>query len=215
MTAPAYAEQYCEAYAQLGIRLKPAHGVPVEELTVDGQLIPLALREYYRVAGREERLNQVHDRLLLPDDWFMDGGRLCFMEENQGAVSWGVKLDGGDDPMVEQGANAGEKPLDWYSELTPCSTFLLTMLYWHASFGVGLKYTGMAVVSDDFQAVLDRELQFTGEVQELRTYTSRDFIGTAFSLVKMGEELHLYAGFSTRHSMDTLARQLNVQWEEL
>ncbi|WBO69057.1 SMI1/KNR4 family protein [Streptomyces camelliae] len=59
-----------------------------------GVSLPSALGEMYRLLGRRRDLTSNHDRLLHPDQLYIDARSeaLVFREENQGACSWGVLL---------------------------------------------------------------------------------------------------------------------------
>ena len=101
-----------------------------------GVRIPRALREYYAVAGREERFNLVDQRLLPPSRWEVDSKRLVFMEENQVVCIWGVSLRrfGSSDPPVSEGFPDGEGA-SWVPLKRTSSAFLMAMLHRQAVCG--------------------------------------------------------------------------------
>src|SRR5687768_8324301 len=51
--------------------------------------LPLALREWYRLAGRRNDVWNQQDHLLPPDKLDIDDGVLTFYAENQGVTFWG------------------------------------------------------------------------------------------------------------------------------
>jgi hypothetical protein len=99
-----------------------------------GVRLPAAVRDYYLLAGRLDRLNRTHNRLFAPDEVRVEDGHLSFMEENQAVVHWGlpVKRLSAEDPVVHQRANVDDAR--WYSEKMWFSTFLIRMYDWQAGF---------------------------------------------------------------------------------
>ncbi|HEX8834169.1 MAG TPA: hypothetical protein VF719_08210 [Abditibacteriaceae bacterium] len=103
-----------------------------------GLRLPLSLREYYRVAGCLDELNENYNRLYSPEELRIDDGYLVFMEENQVVVFWAVPVRHlcEEDPVVWQ--RVREKPGEWYeavgTEKHPdpmsVSQFLLRMFLW-------------------------------------------------------------------------------------
>src|SRR5687767_13749169 len=102
--------QYRESFSALGVRLERTDGCTVEEVSAAerrlGLRTPAAIRDYFLLAGREARINQAHNHLLGPSEWFVDSGHLVFLAENQNVVLWGLPVsDARDDPAVLQGVN--------------------------------------------------------------------------------------------------------------
>jgi hypothetical protein len=85
-----------------------------------GVRLPGSLKEYYLVAGREKRINQLHNRLLPPEKLRIDSERLVFMEENQWVVYWGVPAvrETEPDAAVFQGVNRRDKESSGIPRLT-------------------------------------------------------------------------------------------------
>ena len=211
-----FADRYRAAFASLGITLQPKHGLNAQALTsikLEGLRLPLALEEYLLVAGCEPTLNHSFNRLLAPEDIFVEAGRIVFMEENQRVVYWGVRGDTDDpNPVVEQGVNAEHQPLEWHSELTDCATFLEVMLYWQASFGGGLPYCASSEVPSEVQQQLERDFRYVGRADQLHAY-ARD--GCALTFLKWeGDEWRLFGGFKTKKVQNAVGRELGVDWEE-
>lgn len=214
------AERYRAAFQSLGLPLRPKDGLKPESLEgikLEGLVWPVALRDYYLVAGNEETLNQSFNRLLEPKDIFVDAGRIVFMEENQGVVYWGVKADGMiENPIVEQGVNIEGKAIEWHSEGSDCAGFLEAMLYWQASFGGGLKYPVQAQVGPDFKLRLEQDFRFAGKIGEMHAF-ARD--GCAITFLKWfdqgaGDEFRVFAGFTKKKLQTALGKELGLIWEE-
>jgi cell wall assembly regulator SMI1 len=94
--------------------------------------LPLALREYYRVAGNLARLNKRHNQLLDLSDLVVEDNHLIFMHENQGVVSWGVRIEdlSREDPEVWQRNNS--EPVVWRAEEMTVSRFIPAMFLWQS-----------------------------------------------------------------------------------
>jgi hypothetical protein len=99
--------------------------------------LPLALREYYEVAGKLS-INTDHNKLYSPPDLLVREGKLLFMEENQAVVFWGMDLKelGQLDPEVFQAANVDE--LVWYSEERKFSDWIIKVLEWQSGLDPGI-----------------------------------------------------------------------------
>ncbi len=100
-----------------------------------GLRLPVALRAYYRLAGEAE-INTLHNQLLPPEDLEVQEGHLLFMDENQGVVSWGVRVKdlGAPDPVVQQRNNT--PPCRWFSERKRFTAFLTSLFRWYEETGV-------------------------------------------------------------------------------
>jgi hypothetical protein len=210
-----YAERYRAAFGSLGFPLRQPDGLKTEALklmNLEGVHLPFALHEYFLVAGNEAVLNQSFNRLLEPRSVFVDAGRIVFMEENQGVVYWGIKPDGTDNPVVEQGLNIEGKAIEWHSEDTDCAGFLEAMLYWQAGFGGGLKYPVQASVDPDFAARLEASFRFVGRIGEMQAF-ARD--GCAITFLKwFDDEYRVFAGFSKKKLQTAVGQELGLIWEE-
>ena len=90
--------------------LKPGDGYSAAELDAAekrlGLKLPLALREWYQLAGKRKDITAAQNFLRSPDRLYTqeeDGARvLCFYTENQAVVNWGVLVSdlNLDDPPV-------------------------------------------------------------------------------------------------------------------
>lgn len=103
--------------------------------------LPLALREYYQVLGRFDRLNTAYNHLLTLDEMLFSGSMLRFMDENQSVCTWAIhQADlNKPNPPVYQG-NPISNPR-WYDEKLQLSEFLTLMIYQQAVWG-GLGFIG-------------------------------------------------------------------------
>jgi hypothetical protein len=101
-----------------------------------GFCLPVALREYFLIAGNADDANRMHNVLFRPDELLVEDGYLVFMEENQAVVHWGIPVEHlhEPDPNVWQRVN-GPEP-EWYSEELPFSSFMIENLAWQAGLEV-------------------------------------------------------------------------------
>jgi hypothetical protein len=218
-----YADRYRRTYAILGHELTPRDGRAESRIAAAearlGIRVPKSLRDYYLVAGRERRFNQVHNRLLAPDGWRVERGRLVFMEENQAVVSWGVEAipRPAGDPPVFQGVE--DETIRWYREHDKCSVFLLGMLHWQGAFGGAMRHTGTAPVPRGVVNELDRDWRFVGEVNKMRAYHRP---GQAVCFLKWDDPFmregqsspwRVFAGASTGRGLRGIAEALDVTFE--
>lgn len=149
---PSFQKYYRRLFEMMGRPLSKSSGLPVGALAAAekrlGVHVPQALRDYYRVAGGERRVNTCHNRLLPPHKWRVDHRRLIFMEENQSVVFWAVPVGrrAAIDPPVDQGVN--DEPIGWAREHSRCSIFLTVMLHYQAVNG-GLRFCASAEAPDE------------------------------------------------------------------
>jgi hypothetical protein len=136
-----------------------------------GIAAPPALRDFYAVAGRERRFSHSHNRVLSPRDWFVDKGRLVFMEENQAVVLWGVSLrmPHDDDPPVDQAVNH-DGELRWSRVSRHCSRFLAVELHYQAVCG-GFRHCAAASPPDGLKRRLKGSWSCLGTVNRLTAYS--------------------------------------------
>ncbi len=203
--------EYSRLFSRLGVQLEPGDGFGREELLAAEQRlaapIPEALHAYYRIAGRETQFNQAHNRLMPPDDWFVDAGHLVFLEENQNVVFWGVPTTPRtDDPPVEQGVNGDT--LEWHAEHHQCSIFLRVMLVWQATMG-GFGRTWSARVAPDFPDALQDWLAL-GTINELHAYC-RDRLALCF--LPWSDGPRIFASGEKPDDLESLAGRLGIEWD--
>lgn len=172
-----------------------------------------SLRGYYLTLGNLRALNDAHNRLLAPKDWFLDGGKLVFMVENQAVLYWGVEATQSpdEDAAVFQGINRLPEAIDWNPECDRCSEFLLVMLHWQAVMG-GLEWLGMAdevgpAVADYLAAAWRRVGGYSGMVAYRRE-------GQAACLLS-DDNGPLYVGGRTESQFEAIASDLRAVGVEL
>lgn len=204
--------QYRAAFSNLGRPLKNEDAVSEEEISaVETRLsctFPASLRDFVCVAGRADDFFGAFDRLISLEEWFVDDGKLGFMEENQAVVLWAVALDGSEDPPIFQATN--EAPLTWDEVSARCSEFLMIMLHFEASFGGAMPYCGSAMVKPRTRALLDKEWNFVGEMTEMRAYHQT---GCALCFTKWDGDWQIFAGATEQSTLDEIAKKLKIKFE--
>lgn len=145
---------FATEFNQLKVRLfgDPNHSANISAEEIGGaearlgHKVPVILRQYYRIVGRDHLISAVYNRLLNPENLRIAGDVLVFAEENQCVVRWGIPVDrlSGPDPPVVQGQS--DEATHWYPESEPLSGFLKRFLYWQAVNG-GLPYGGVAEIT--------------------------------------------------------------------
>jgi hypothetical protein len=171
-----------------------------------GVRLPAALRDYYLGVGNLRSLNAAHNRLLAPNDWFLEGGKLVFMVENQGVVYWGmeaVELPD-DDPPVFQGVNLLPKAIEWHPEHEPCSEWLLIMLHWQAVCG-GLEWIGMADVGQVVIEYFEHRWQLVGKQEGIIAFRRE---GQAACFIGEGDAQSLYVGANSEELFTQIRAEL-------
>jgi hypothetical protein len=173
-----------------------------------GVKLPAVLREYYLLAGRFDQFNRAHNRLLRPEEWSVDGGKLVFLEENQCVVFWGVEAITSpiDDPPVYQGQNVRARPTEWYLEHERCSEFLLVMLHLQAVWGGYGFLGGTEVASEALEKFLTGWTP-VGSVNELLAF-NRD--GKVACVIKSKGSLQLYVGGRTEQDFEVIENDLEA-----
>ena len=212
MPPPAdFEERYRDAFAGLHVGLLPGDACTVNELAVVerslGISLPASLRGYFRAAGRESRLNQAHNHLLSPREWFVDSNHLVFLAESQDVVFWGVRLDAAErDPPVSQGVN--RERIEWHPEHSSCAEFLCVMLHWQAVMGA-FGRTWSAVVGRDFPVRLEGWTR-VGESNGMQAF-ARD--GIALCWLRWDEEWRIFVAASDHAKVERLDDSLSVAWD--
>ena len=205
-----YSTKYRQAIETLAGPVAFEDGVPNGEILASERRLnielPRALREYYLMAGRLERLNHAHNRLYSPHDWFVDADKLVFMEENQSVVFWGIPISEGssNDPPVLQGVNVKDQPIEWHPEHGSCSEFLLIMLHWQAVCG-GMAFTAGADIPPMTLSRIRASWPLVGEMGGMLAF-ARD--GGAACVIGEGEALQLFVAGRTEHDFNLIDGEL-------
>jgi hypothetical protein len=161
-----YAERYCKALEAFADPLTPADRTPAEEISKAesrlGISLPEALRAYYLALGRHS-VNQACDRLLPPDEWYIDQGYLTFVEGHHNTFFWGFPLyDTSEDPAICLGS-LGHNTIHWDTENGRCAEFLVAMMHWQAVSG-WLEFVGSAGIASADLEHIRTQWQCVGEV---------------------------------------------------
>jgi hypothetical protein len=207
-----FAERLRSTFATLARPLTAEDGDP--ESSISGAEIRLGLRlsavlrEYYLLAGRFDRFNLAHHRLLRPEKWFLDDGKLVFLEENQWVLFWSVEasLSADDDPPIYQGPNIRGQPIEWYLEHGVCSEFLLVTLHLQAVWG-GYEFIGGSDITPDAVARFLTGWTPAGRVNELLAF-NRD--GGAACVVEGEGKAQLYVGGRTEREFEAIVAELEA-----
>jgi hypothetical protein len=214
MNSP-FQQQYRSLFAQFGYPLKPSAGVTEKQIAAAekrlGVRVPAALREFYLVAGKERRFNHCHNRLLGPERWAVDRGRLMFMEENQSVLWWGVPVGkrAAADPMVAQGLN--DEPITWQSISMKCSAFLIANLCWHAVCG-GLPHCGNASAPETSTYRFEKHgWTPRGKLGGVSTYSRQDQVVCLSPPAGFMTRWAIFAGAKTEKLLQSLCEELGVQ----
>jgi hypothetical protein len=146
-----------------------------------GLSLPLQLREFYRLLGRNRVAMGAHMRFYSPADLVVERGGLVFCEENQRVYFNAVRVRqlNQDDPPVVQGNDQEEK---WYAECRQLSTFLLKSLCWQAISGLPAGGTAKVVraLLEKATGVLARVGNAKSYNHELRAYTDEGLVICTF-----------------------------------
>ena len=213
---------YRSTYARLGFPLRAKDGLALKSIRAAerniGVKLPKALTDYYLVAGRERTLNNAFNFLRHPSEWEVHSKRLIFMEENQCAVVWGIKGGSvpGNDPAVYQSQIVDGEPRAWHTEQIKCSNFLVFALHLQSAYGGGMPLAASATAKQSLAVTLNKHWHFGGEVGGMRAY-SRENQAVCFSKWRgfFDEDAtwRVFAGAQTKDGLDSIARDLGLQWE--
>jgi len=183
-----------------------------------GVRLPGKLRDYYLHLGKNESINDSHNRLLKPDGevGYSKDGYLLFYEENQGVVSWGIKKDELqlDSPPV-WGNYGSEEISDWHRETNTVEDFFLLMAVYNGTMG-GLKYHANCLEEinpEIVKAIQQRWSEVPGiswEKQKVYTDDFREVISLSFD--ESGQCTAVFTGTSDQHAFDELLDEIEVEW---
>jgi hypothetical protein len=207
-----FGERYKAAAANLLGPLDRESGLPDKDLKRAeqplGLRLPPALRDYYLFVGRLRQLNEAHNRLLPPERWFTNLGKLVFMIENQAVVYWGVGVTGQPDldPVVFQGVNRHRQPIEWYPEHDRCSEFLYVMLHFQAVMG-GLKHLGATDAGPELLQHFEKGWHRVGELGGLLAFCQE---GQAACFLGEANAWQLYVGGRTEEHLQRIASELEA-----
>lgn len=218
---PSLTEQYQQLFHRFGSPLKRAHAVPAAVLDQAeqrlGHAIPHALRAYYEVAGRERRFNRSLQTFLSPAKWFVDQGRLAFLEENQSVCCWGVSLKspGAEDPRIDQGVRHDDG-IGWSKEHNKCSQFLAVILHYQAVSG-GFPHCASGDAPKDIHLRLKREgWKYVGQCNQLWAFSrpNQAVCIMANESLPFLSAMMLMAGGKTPADLEAIGQSLRVKLDD-
>lgn len=114
-----------------------------------GLLLPVALREWYLLAGRRDDIWSRQDHVLSPNEFRIKGDHLVLIIENQDVVEWGIRRDeiGSDDPPVY--VSSVDDPNVWLKENDSLSLFALQWFAYCLKWSNKCRWWANAYVSPD------------------------------------------------------------------
>lgn len=173
-----------------------------------GRKLPAGLVELYARCGNRADLLRAHERLLAPDALRMDDGVLVFVEENQGACQWGLRILGGD-PAVER-KDFTVDPV-WEPDHARLSDFLVSFTLWQAVNG-GAPAGGVTTTD---RRILDqlsvwRELSIAGSHwTDVRFFTLENRL-----LCLIGsDEITVLAAARDESRFTVMQAELSIDWD--
>ena len=124
--------------------------------------IPFALELYYREVGRDERINNSYNNLILPHKhpWAKCESYLIIYAEHQGVCFWGISLNDleNENPPVYVTFDNVDKKI-WKLESYKLSDFLVAMAYVHAGFSLPFISEEIELISESEANVIRKSFQ--------------------------------------------------------
>jgi hypothetical protein len=221
---PDFADLFRTTYSALGRPLTRRDAMPLSRIRAAerrlGVVVPKVLRDYYRVAGKETQFNAAFNRLLPPEEWFVDRKRLVFFEENQQVVYWAIPATFApdarrrtpdarriSDPPVYQGINGD--PIAWYKEHDRTSTFLIVHMHWHGAFAGALPATATALTSVGLRKRLRKTWHFVGEVNHMQAFSKP---GKTVCHLNWEDGCRVFAGALSKPKLDEIGEELELRF---
>lgn len=199
-----------------------ALGYPLDEINaLETRLkinLPQVLRSYYITLGKNEALNNSHNRLLKPNKeiGFSNDGFLVFYEENQASVYWGIKQENFDldNPPVWGNYGTIESP-DWHLETKTTNDFLLLMGVYNGTLG-GLKYNAncFEIIETETVKKIQENWKEVNEIcwDKQRTYTNDFEEVLSLSFDENSNCTAIFIGTSSKERFDNLLENLTIDW---
>jgi hypothetical protein len=214
-----FVQLYQRLFARLGCPLSRRDGFSdraIEEFERrTGTAAPLALADFYLIAGRAAHFIGELPRWLPPRDWVIRDGKLIFSDEPHAGSVWAANVGrkSGDDPPLFMGVWAGglEDRLEWQRLCPRCSTFISVMVCWAAAGGT-MAHTAQGVVRTDPLRSNARGWKLVGTAKAVRAYSKR---GKVLCLSKRKKERswRISVGTQSREELGAIAKELKVSLE--
>lgn len=124
-----------------------------------GFAIPVALREWYELAGKRESVWCVQDRWLRPGELHVESGHLILGVENQGVVIWGIPLGAVNDADSAVFVTDPANGTAWIEEVSAVSVFALTQMLLNVKFAALSMYAANGQATDESLKVIASNYQ--------------------------------------------------------
>lgn len=179
--------------------------------------LPAVLREYYLIIGKNEKVNDSHNKLLGPDTiYFTEDRYLVFYEENQGVVQWGIKesdLSIGN-PSVWGNYDTIQKSV-WHQETETLEDFFLSMAVYNGTLG-GLLYNAnsFSPVTPETVKLIPRDWSEVPEIswEKQKVYTDNYYSVISLSFNEMNECNAVFAGTSLEDRFEKILDLPDIDW---
>ena len=174
-----------------------------------GLTLPRLLREFYLLTGAREDINGSYNRLLDPEDLFIDNDTLVFYEENQAVCVWGVARGNlnEENPPVVRKDNTDEARV-WEADFNHLSQFLTAMLFMQAVNG-GMRHHGIGTAAIT-QAPADWEVVRLGGSWN-NTVLMRDGVVLYIFGSEPGPEV--FGAAKSKRKLRELEKDFQVAWD--
>ena len=185
-----------------------------DRVSVEGGLaMPKALSELYQTFGGAAPLTQAHNQLLEPEDLAHEDGYVIFYVENQEAALWAYQVTDSkeEDPMIFQGSQMPDSPLEWHPEGMTLSEWIRTMSWWQLING-GYDHGAYAEGVKGAKTLIERDFPFLGEHQS----GGIRFFGKTGQILCLGgddESAAVWVAGQTPEDFRALDSKLKIKWD--
>ncbi|BAP31242.1 uncharacterized protein CHSO_2205 [Chryseobacterium sp. StRB126] len=179
--------------------------------------LPAVLHEYYLAIGKNKTVNDSHNRLLSPNNFYFTEDRyLVFYEENQGVVQWGIKETDLhlDNPSVWGNYDTVHES-DWQQETQTLENFFLSMSIYYGTLG-GLLYhaNSFSPVASETVKFIQRNRSEVSEIswERQKIYTDHYFEVISLSFDEAGECTAVFVGTSLEERFEKILDLPGIDW---
>lgn len=204
-------------------------GLPLAEIReAESQFdipFPIALQEWYLLAGRRNDLNAAQNYLLSPTHLTVSDEHLVFFLENQGVVRWGIRLNdlGMADPPVyldnDFSMPTALPSRPWILENATLSEFLFQMILVHTFLGNEPSYENFFFGCAEIDSLAMERIASLFPRFELPLWHWPDyptqFFGTDEALLMVDGSLWLYVIAQNAPIVKKLEEHVPVTWINL